>query len=253
MILRVLKGLAVGGLLALVAVAVVLQFTSIHTDYLMDKVGSQVVQLSPPSNSRSGGTGFAVITPNGNLVTLTNAHVCRVAENDEMHALIDGSNQYVTLRVIEISNEYDLCVLSALPLYTGLSLAGSFSRNDDIAIIGHPHLEPLTLQTGAATNAQNVTLVIGSNWTEHFCNSAKGEYLDLSQDYVAAFMGLKSYCIKTYFNVVRVTTRIFPGNSGSPAVNFFGSVVGIVFAGNSETNWGFVVPLHQIKDFLSRY
>ena len=45
----------------------------------------------------------------------------------------------------------------------------------------------------------------------------------------------------------------FGGNSGSPVVNVWGNVVGIIFAASTETNWGILIDLFEIQNFLKKY
>ena len=46
---------------------------------------------------------------------------------------------------------------------------------------------------------------------------------------------------------------IYGGNSGSPVVDFFGNVVGVAFAANNSDNYGEIISLHDLKNFIARY
>ncbi len=61
-----------------------------------------------------------------------------------------------------------------------------------------------------------------------------------------------SICLRQLKSIL-TTLGIYPGNSGSPVVNKYGNLVGVVFAGNNQTNYGYVIPLKQVREFLSIY
>ena len=54
---------------------------------------------------------------------------------------------------------------------------------------------------------------------------------------------------------LRSTAITYPGNSGSPVINMFGNVVGILFAGSNLNyiNVNCVVPLEYIENELMAY
>lgn len=223
-----------------------------HGQYIVNTVGEHVVQISPPRSSASGGTGFVVYAPSGSRYTLTNAHICQIAENGVVHAISNNLNRYTNLMVIEISKEYDLCLLSA-PFGSGaLSLASNLEIGQSVGVLGHPLLEYSTLSKGYVTNFQTISLVIGTNWEKERCDFMEGAYEDISQSPIASFLGIMSVCKKSY-EAARTTATIFPGNSGSPTVNVYGNVVGVAFAANTRDNLGLIVPLKNVKNFLEGY
>jgi hypothetical protein len=45
----------------------------------------------------------------------------------------------------------------------------------------------------------------------------------------------------------------FGGNSGSPVVNFWGHLTGVLYAGDNSVNWGILIPLESVIEFLKVY
>jgi S1-C subfamily serine protease len=93
------------------------------------------------------------------------------------------------------------------------------------------------------TTIQVVTGMIGSAEEEKQCLDRKGKI-------AMAFIFM--VCVQ---DIVSIETNIviFGGSSGSPVVDFFGRLVGVVFAGDNRTNYGYLVPIRYITDFLSAY
>jgi len=181
--------------------------------YLHNKVGSKTVRIFNPAKS-GGGTGVYINSPSGNTYILTNSHVCEYVAQDDNSVLIEyASKRYIKRHIIELSEVTDLCLVEALNDRSGLNLANSVNLNKVYTVIGYPYLGP-----------QNTTV---------------GEFLSL----------IKEDEIDEYISNIFV----FPGSSGSPAVNDFGDIVGLSRAVDTRTNYGFFVPLKDIKEFLSIY
>jgi hypothetical protein len=59
-------------------------------------------------------------------------------------------------------------------------------------------------------------------------------------------------CLEVTVGAYKTNILIRPGNSGSPVVDFWGNVVGIVFASDNY-NWGSVVSYRDLEKFLSNF
>lgn len=193
-----------------------------------------VVKLTEMSG-KSGGTGFAVINPNtGQPTLISNAHVCAISKNGKLIA----SNNYgaAVVSVKHISKKYDVCELDALGLPALTITTHAMEYGEVVAAIGHGLLEPAALSIGGYVGEAPATV---GRISVDGCKEDE-ETLD------ALFFIV---CTKT-FQLAGTTTVIYPGNSGSPALDRVGDVVGIFNAGNSETNRGMYVPSRYIVEFL---
>jgi hypothetical protein len=64
---------------------------------------------------------------------------------------------------------------------------------------------------------------------------------------------MPSVCIEK-ISAFGISSPSYPGNSGSPVVNKWGNVVGVLFAGNrTQLNDSYMVPFHELKNFLKDY
>lgn len=233
---------------ALGYLALVIYNVEKHVNYY-DKVGRQVFKLVSPSNHGHGGTGFAINLA-GKTYTLTNAHICDIAENNTLHALVD--NRTVNVSVIERSTETDLCLTTPVPNLEGLSLSSQPPyQSQDLIVLGNPYLEPKTSIAGQVAGMQRVKILLSLNLDRDSCELRGGTYHEMDNPLMIAF-GVNSYCDRE-FNSIRTTLVIYPGNSGSPITNLNGEVLSVLFAGDQRTNWGFGVTNEDLNEFLRGY
>jgi S1-C subfamily serine protease len=238
--------------LSLLTLSLIFLHEQLHQDYLLSYSGSQIVKLSANNNPRSGGTGFAVIAPSGRVYTLSNGHVCEISKNGLMDAWVPGTERSYSLRILEISKETDLCLLEAMPGYTGIPLADAFRPSENVTVLGHPLLQPLTFSVGKYVALQTIKVTAKVNVEPDECEGDQYEFHDTSGTVYDLLFGIKSFCLRKV-KAVLTNLVIYPGNSGSPVLNFYGNVAGVVFAASNETHYGYVIPIEDIVKFLSIY
>jgi S1-C subfamily serine protease len=210
---------------------------------LLKNVSPSVFILTGINNESSGGTGFVLNSPAG-PVTITNEHVCELGVKDMyMTAHMDDGRTRV-LRILKISKKTDLCMLEAPKDVSPLSTADFFSKYERIHVIGHPLLSPNTHNEGHAVTKERIIIPSLDTPPEQ----CVGERYQI-EEVDTIFLGKMKVCFKSTVGI-HTSVVIYPGNSGSPALNDSGNVVGVWFAGSSRTNFGAFVPLEDLVEFI---
>ncbi len=217
----------------------------IYHTLIRAKVGRNVVALMGNYKGfKAGGTGFQITAPSGKHYVMTNRHICELADGeDNLVVTSERSNDESKLHVLFKSEISDLCLLSEAFSWGGLSFASGVSIGDSIHLLGHPKLQPLTLSSGELIGYRTIRTAERVDKPED-CK----DHLDSILNF---FTGEQIYiCSKDSF-AAQMFVYSRGGSSGSPVVNIFGNVVGILFAGNPEDAFeSYAVPLSQIKAFL---
>lgn len=217
-----------------------------------------VVMLNDPTQ-RGGGTGFQIETNAGNSYIITNNHVCKAATDQKQNFLL-ASNEYkqIALRPITIKYQWednDLCILEAIPTLRSLPMSSEgVNLLDKIYTVGHPLLYPLTIRSGHVLRQLDVKLAENMWFPEDRVvaeSSCQGPSKSL-ESLDTFFFGEILVCyhiIPGYWT----DAATYPGNSGSPVLNEYGKVVGVIFAGEGMAKTGMFIPLDALQYLLKHY
>lgn len=188
-------------------------------------------------------SGSVVRLSDGKLVLLTNSHVCRATNDGHVYFKIYGSEHVFTSPILlDGGMDVDLCAAYVSELLgsflSGLKLTGqsNIPRFTEILALGHPLGGPKTPSYGFSLERAEVAVADRPN--------ERGQCEPPSTAYF-------QYCINIE-DLMHTNLYIFPGNSGSPVVNMTGELVGVINSGSGDTNYGSMVPLDKVKDFLKK-
>lgn len=211
--------------------------TELHDRFLHSHKESVVRLVSPKGGS---GTGFVIKVKNKKYI-LTNKHVCMMNKGGDLSALDQRGGDRI-VKVLVASKHYDLCLMTSRQDLPNLKFARSYEIFDNAAVLGHPLGLPITLEKGRLVSREVIQLRVS-------CNEKYDERKEV-KGFLRLILGIDAICIKN-FNSIRSNAAIYKGNSGSPMLNIWGNVNGVVFAGSTEADHvGYLVPLEDVKRFL---
>lgn len=186
----------------------------------------------------SQGSGFCFSAGNDYYYILTNCHaVCKNAEEDLLNIVIydyqgNKYNGYIYNNPNKcgdaISPDYDLACIyfkSASSEVKPLPITENNSAvNADIVALGAPHAQMNSIMFGKVLNYTTVTLQ----------NTPPNES-------------------NVIFPVMCHTADTAGGSSGGPVLNSNLCVVGVHFAGTTDSKFGYAIPSEKIQEFLQKY
>jgi hypothetical protein len=225
-------------------------------------VGSKVVQIG---SKYSGGTGFHVKGATGKTYIATNGHICLMAnENDTVNVFQLNDDDSIRRRVLYRHPTHDICIVEALPGVNGLTLGSYPYTGETVGLIGHPGLRPLSLSLGEIIGDRDINLIFGMNIKESHCI---GEYYVLKEslkkkeltkeereiELMMLYYGADNICLAFDLPSKMFNGIAYGGNSGSPVVNFWGNIVGVLYAGGRQPTDSYLVPLIYLKQALEKF
>lgn len=251
------------GILGLFLVFAIVAVTSlyapqIHTLYLNHVAGKQIVQVvrMDKNGVAGGGTGAYTQLPSGKIGILTNYHVCVSTkmeyEGNLYTYIIDSAGTSLVRRILKIGDsQTDLCLIDSHN-YDGasLSMGSDPFQAQESYILGHPKLNPLTVSIGHFIADKDIELITKMDVKDP--SDCKGRLVELPIFFQMIY-GVKNVCFE------KIQTKMFsnpikPGNSGSPIVNFYGNIIGVIFAGSPENEHeAYAVPLSKVVDFIKGF
>ena len=173
-----------------------------------------------PAVGKSGGSGFFI---NGNGDIVTNYHVVTEAQFVQIEIPVLGAER-LPVEIVGVAPERDLALLRLTPYakgrikkelgaipYLQLGDSDKVLRGQNVLALGYPlGVQSLKSTQGIVSGRERVRMI-------------------------------KQSCIQT-------TAPLNPGNSGGPAINASGQVIGINFAGVSQAqNVGYIIPINDVK------
>lgn len=212
---------------------------------------NSVLILRSNGIQKGGGTGFTINTKSRGPLTVTNAHICDMAgEGNYLLAGNEFNGRIVPIRVIKIYKKHDLCIAEPVPGSPPLFLSThDAEEGDSIVLLGHPFLRPLTPSEGVMVKKYDSIDLMEEDISSDKCY---GPNLSMKRISIQGPFGgdiSAEVCIRTV-QANTISNATYPGNSGSPALNKDGKLIGVLFAGDNRTHQGCLVPLIDLEEFL---
>lgn len=215
----------------------------LHNSYLRYEVGDSVVQVLV---GEGGGTGFAIEGGSGTQYIVTNKHVCEASKNGWVKIKRDDGLSAFK-KILYKDKKHDLCLVEGDKRLSPLDMGGRPNKGDYHYIVGHPGLRQLTVSKGEYIGFDNVELALPSKTKE----SCSGQSFELSE-FEQLVYGAKFVCVYNYLSYGS-SAIAHGGNSGSPVVNKYGNVIGVLFAGSQQAGDSYLVPGYEVERVLNNF
>ena len=215
--------------------------------------------LKLTSMDRAGVCSGEQINFNRHQYVLTAAHCLDLADPDGNIVAIDYSGKEQILKVVVESPFTDLLLLSPFKGLGGLDIANKSYIFDKIRVFGYPHNHQLAKSEGELLELVNGGFLKSIKEKKDvsdlksFCNTDMPKF-KLRETKLEVFGHIFELLLCVTEMPYQVhTAHTYPGNSGGPIVNVWGSLVGVVSAGDKDFAFNYSIPLEDILAFLNTY
>jgi S1-C subfamily serine protease len=212
---------------------------------LLETKRHSVVMITPPSSDNTGCSGFVVRALSGKIVTVTNRHCTDMAENGMLAAHYVDSAVVKLLRILYISETTDVAILEEAPGLEPFETGDGMRKYQRIHVLGFPYLNPLTYSGGFTVSEEQT--MIATELPKSQCDGPGRKWMR-----VETFLGEAEVCVEI-IHAYSTNVIVYPGNSGSVVLNNDGRAIGVVFAGNTRTNNGSIIPYNDLMAILALF
>lgn len=219
-------------LLTVGSVTVSFVMPQVVENYVRANVGTEVVKIVGVGGT---GSGFYIKYKDKNLI-VTNKHVCQLKTPDDQLWTIDyGKDTKVVRKVLILSEEHDLCLLTGDENNHGLSVSDKqMEIGTKSYLVGHPTGQPLTVSYGTYIGDKTISMAVPTPVNTKY--------------------GIVYLPFLTDFETNQFHQYARPGSSGSPITDIYGNVVAVLFAGiNNDSFKSFGVPSRFLVNLIKKY
>lgn len=208
-------------------------------------IRNRVVKLQ---SSRGSCSGEQVRAPSGQSYILTAGH-CRALEDASGSIEVVLDNKKTLMRKVIAEDKFsDLLLLEGLPNVDGLELAKEWRPNQDVITYTHGRGFDTYTTRGLLVQYEDILINAGSIQT-----AEDQQHCESMPKFKTMGGWFGSVCVLQVTEVV-TTAAIVPGSSGGAVLDSNGDMVGVVSAGDGQGGlFGYLVPLHDMRRFLSGY
>lgn len=202
---------------------------------------AQTAVMITSGSENSGGTGVILNSNPGLSHVLTNKHVCELVQRGGK-VITDNGKKYA-VDGYRVYPKHDLCLIDVhADLKVNIKVAKNPPQDYETSIVvGHPALLPTMITVGHFSQSRLIELIVD-------IKECDGSETSDDEMLMCFFMGGKPV-FKT-FQAQITSSLIMPGSSGSAVYNSQGELSGLIFAGNQDLSYGFLVPWAYVNDFL---
>lgn len=187
------------------------------------------------------GTGF-IYNKNGKQYLVTNSHVC----GEQKSLLIKDENFSIESQVLYTSLDHDICLLKPLKNKYGIN-SGKYLNNKEYFTYGFPFDRPGQVGKGIFSNFDKAAVFTYLVTNQSIANKC------LKENSVIQHNGIVYGCIHFYTNVSLTKLLTHPGQSGSPVLNKFGQLVGVIFSRTGSGSEGVMLKVETLNEAIKEY